>query len=238
MRAQRKIVFALIIFLLCFAGSTYATDGSATIDVVDGVLIVAGQRLELGDVEKPIKVRMENGEVILDVTTKLGTETVNLGSKQIAMTERASQYAQVVQSTTENSGATGTCPACGKSMSSGDHTKLRCGHYACKAGANHLAICKSCGRYTCNNVDHTPCPGCGVGMCAHNDLTCDYTRNPAPTPFHTKNAEGKTVYYYISPDGTYVMGYPTSSPWVWAPAKEYLDAKATPTPSPSPTPFW
>lgn len=64
------------------------------------------------------------------------------------------------------SAASGTCSICGNPLSSGNHEKLACGHYACVVGSNHPTICSYCRRYTCNSLDHNSvCAVCGKHVC-------------------------------------------------------------------------
>ena len=69
------------------------------------------------------------------------------------------------------SGGEENCPQCGKPLETGDHSKLRCGHYVCVVGKRHFRICDTCNHYLCNNVNHDKCPACGGGYCRH---TCGY----------------------------------------------------------------
>jgi len=140
---------------------------------------------------------------------------------------------------TEAPPTTGICPGCGKDRAlGGDHAKLACGHYRCIVGPNHrLTICSTCRKYTCNSVDHTRCPGCGVGACRHDDLKCDWSRNPVPTPYKKKDENGNWVYFHVDPSGQYYIGTPGGTPVPWQPAQTYIALRPSPMPTPVGTPM-
>lgn len=245
MRRFRAAGVVALFLIICVFLVAYAAD-QIVIDVVNGNFRSGQYDIPLADVETPITISMQNGDVILHITTTFGVMELNMGPGRVALTERASSYAKVSRGTAatpSGTGAflqpqgTGPCPVCGEPLSEGDHRQLACGHYACLVGANHLQRCPHCGEFLCRStdIDHTPCPRCGVGVCAHDDFACDYFRNPAPTPFVTTDPNGNTVYYYTDVDGAYVLGYATSKPWSWQPGVDF--GKRIPTPEPSVTPI-
>ncbi len=235
------MLLTIVMSLCCFA---YAAD-DIVIDVQDGHMKTGSYNIKLANTDKPISIGLEDGNVIATVLTDKGdTMRVNLGQGRVALTKSANPYVTIQQGSSSsatgsklgNTGATGTCPACGKSLASGDHTKLRCGHYVCKVGEKHFRVCPYCNDFLCLSTgDHTPCPICGDGLCNHDDTKCYYRHNPAPTPFQTTDPDGKIIYYYLSPDGVFMMGNPNKTKGkVWSPAIEWL-RKYHPTPSPIPT---
>ena len=60
------------------------------------------------------------------------------------------------------------CPTCYKSITSGDHSALDCGHKACEDG-NH-AKCEACENYLCLGGDHSALP-CGHKACEDGEHT-------------------------------------------------------------------
>lgn len=112
------------------------------------------------------------------------------------------------------------CTYCGRYTALGNHSILPCGHIGCLKPAEHVQCCSACKRYKCNGKDHAICPNCKVHWCVHVDLECEYTRNPAPTPYATVGPDGKTQSYYTDPQGQYVQGCvePVST---WSPGIEY-----------------
>ncbi len=239
MKRFRVILASALLLALVFAVAAQAAD-DIKLDVVDGNFVSGEYNIPLAkNVEKPILIGMANGDVILRITTTFGDMELNMGKGRVVLTERASGYVQVQKaSSSANANPTpvntGTCPACGLSMAQGNHTKLECGHYYCLVGPGHPRICPSCQKYTCNKVDHTPCPGCGVGACRH--VSCDWSRNPFPTPYSRKAEDGSTIYYYLDPNGEYYIGSAVGTPYPWSPAQTYALQFATPKPTPLITP--
>ncbi len=240
MRFQKLTACAvLIVLMLCGLVATAADD--IQIDVVDGHFISGDHDIPMANVSKPISLGAVNGEVVVRIQTAFGEVELNLGKGRVAVTQRASDYVTLQMPSTPQAqqpaqqSLQGDCPQCGSPLAQGDHRKLPCGHYACQEEPGHPRICTSCRKYMCNKVDHTKCPGCGVGACRHDDKKCTYRHNPVPKPFSTKNAEGKTVYYYVDPSGVYFIGA-NGTPWVWSPAKSFPIGTPPKTPTPSPTP--
>lgn len=91
--------------------------------------------------------------------------------------------------------------------------------------------CRHCGA----SLKNHSCPRCNKRYCVHDDIACGYRLNPAPTPFSTTDADGKTVTQYLAPDGSYYAGPPIGQPThkyaVWSPGYIYMETRATPTPT-------
>lgn len=215
------------------------------IDVVDNSLRTGSYNIPLASSDKPISISLEGGNVIVTAASATGGSIrLDLGQGRVALTRRANPFVRIDQAPggtggTQTAGqddGSGNCVQCGKPLSVGDHSRLRCGHYVCKTGKNHLRVCPSCNDFMCSSTeDHTACPICGVGFCAHNDFKCYYRQNPAPTPFQTTDPQGNVVYYYLSPDGVFMMGNPSGEKGkVWSPGLVWERKHATPSPSPTP----
>lgn len=243
MRWLRALVASLLALGLGVGLVAHAAD-DIIIDVVDNSLRTGSYNIPLAAVDKPISIGLENGNVIITVSSATGGSIrLDLGQGRVALTRRANPYVRIEQaggSPGQQSAAlddgSGNCKVCAKPLAIGEHSKLRCGHYVCKTGKNHLRVCPSCNKFMCTSgADHTPCPACGVGMCNHDNHKCSYVHNPAPTPFHTTDPQGNTLYFYLSPDGVFMMGDPSGKKGeIWAPG--HVWEREHPSPSPTPTP--
>jgi len=249
MRRLRALVTGFLLLLVLFGQAAVAAD-DIIIDVENGNLITGSYNIPLDKVaDRPISVGMENGSVILVVLTDAGsTIRLNLGQGRVALTTRANPYVRIEQTSSATGGMTsgqedqddgsGNCTICKTPLAVGDHSRYPCGHYVCLVGLYHKGgICPTCHEPLCNKEDHTPCPSCGKGFCGHDDFKCSYRHNPAPTPFEiTDPATGGKLYYYISPDGVFMLGNPTGKkPTIWSPAYENIRIRF---PTPTPRPPW
>lgn len=246
MKRLRAFITGLLLLLLIFGQVAVAAD-DIIIDVENGNLKTGSYNIPLAKTDRPISVGMENGNVILVVQTDAGsTIRLNLGQGRVALTTRANPYVRIEQTSNTTGGMTsgsedqddgsGNCVICGTSLAVSDHSRFPCGHYVCKVGSNHKGgICSTCHKPLCNNdLDHTPCPQCGKGFCEHDDFLCSYRHNPAPSPFVTTDPAGGTLYFYLSPDGVFMLGNPTGKkPAVWSPAVDNLKGRF-----PTPTATW
>jgi len=246
-----KWLRALVASLLALGLSACLVAGAADdiiIDVVDNSLRTGTYNIPLASTDKPISIGMENGNVIVTVASATGGSIrLDLGQGRVALTRRANPFVRIEQAASTDTGGgtqragqddgSGNCKHCKKPLSVGDHSRLRCGHYACRTGKGHLRACSSCNAYLCSSSDdHRLCPICGVGFCNHDDHKCYYRHNPAPTPFQTTDPQGNVVYFYLSPDGVFMMGNPSGEKGkVWSPALQW-ERNSVPTPSPTPAP--
>jgi hypothetical protein len=249
MRRLRALITGLLLLLFVFGQIAVAAD-DIIIDVENGNLKTGSYNIPLAkSVDRPISVGMEDGNVILVVQTDTGsTIRLNLGQGRVALTTRANSFVRIEQTSTATGNITsgladqddgsGNCKICGKTLAAGDHSRFPCGHYVCKVGANHRGgICRTCRVALCGEGDHTVCPRCSIGFCSHDDFACSYRHNPAPTPFETTDpATGEKLYFYLSPDGVFMLGNPSGEkPSEWSPAIENLFERY---PSPSPMVTW
>ena len=199
------------------------------------VVDVSGNRFILGDytflleeVPTPISVGVIDGNVQIDIQTADGPVSLSLGKGVLSLTERAAPYVTVIGDAGEQSALLldeyGQCPVCGRSLGIGNHRPLRCGHYGCLVSLDHVKVCPSCGNYMCNREDHSRCEHCGVRMCVHVRIECEYMRNPAPTPFQTMVPEEGVKYVVISEDGKRADGALEVSPKTtpWSPGDEFV----------------
>ena len=249
MRRLRALITGFMLLLILFGQAAIAAD-DIIIDVENGNLITGSYNIPLDKTaDRPISIGMEDGNVILVVLTDAGsTIRLNLGQGRVALTTRANPYVRIEQTSGTTGGATGgqegqddgsgNCIICGNPLAVGDHSRYPCGHYVCKVGPGHPGrICPTCGEPLCDGGDHTVCPRCGKGYCGHDDHACSYRHNPAPTPFETTDPiTGEKLYFYLSPDGVFMLGNPTGErPEEWSPGQEYMYGS---WPAPSPVPTW
>lgn len=246
MRSFRTLVAAFLLLMLLVGQIAVAAD-DIIIDVENGNLKTGSYNIPLAKTDRPISVGMEDGNVILVVQTDTGsTIRLNLGQGRVALTTRANSYVRIEQTSSATGDSlggqagqddgSGNCTICHKPLSTGDHSRYACGHYVCKVGAGHAGgICPTCRTPLCSGGEHTVCPQCGVGFCGHDDFKCSYRHNPAPTPFQTTDPAGGTVYFYLSPDGVFMLGNPTGKkPTIWSPSTEYMKRTGNITPTPNP----
>jgi len=108
------------------------------------------------------------------------------------------------------------CPQCQEPLSSGDHSKLTCGHYRCLAGDNHPVVCMYCNEFACNGADHSAvCTACGSHICSKDHIDKCINKKPAAkgtgTAGGSKNNEAKKPESYpgqgqtgpVGSDGTW-----------------------------------
>lgn len=243
--ARKRIAALLLAACLCAAAPSgfpaeTPAEAQTIIDVAEGHILLGDLTYMLSTAqEKPIAIGMLGGETLVVIYTPAGSLEMNLGKAPVALTERAVPYVTELRLTQDADDPDDvTCPICGRSTAVGNHSMLPCGHYGCLKPAGHLVICTACHQYACSGKDHSICASCGQHNCAHENLICEYTRNPAPSPYTTKTPEGKTVQGYISDDKSAVNGKPNGVIPTWAPAKVY-DALylSTPIPTPKPNPW-
>lgn len=210
MKVLRTALVLLVLMALCVGAVVYAADDQVVIDVIDGEAIVAAYKLKLADEELPITIDRDDTGVLVHITTTTGTVTLPLGDIKVQLSQRAVPYVKIADSANAS-------PSASPTRRPSTHT-----------------TCKSCGKtYKNTEKDTHICPRCGLPYCAHDDIKCGYRLNPAPTPFSTKNAEGKNVYGGVSEDYSMYWGTPNGkAPTVWAPGPSFL-----PTASPSPSPI-
>ena len=250
MRRLHSLAAIVLCLLILFGQTAIAADDDIIIDVENGNLVTGIYNIPLAKSDRPISVGMEDGNVVLIVQSDTGGAIrLDLGRGRVALTTRANPYVRIEQTSSATGNVlgglegqddgSGNCTICGNPLATGDHSRYRCGHYVCKVGPNHSgSICPTCGKPMClsTDVDHTVCPQCGVGFCGHDDRVCSYRHNPAPTPFQTTDPAGGTLYFYLSPDGVFMMGNPTGEkPLVWSPSSIYLKTRNTKTPDPDAT---
>jgi hypothetical protein len=208
------------------------------IDVSAGHFILGEYYFLLENVAAPISIGVIDGNVLVEIQTAEGIETLSLGEGSLSLTERAVPYVTILEAAEGSVFSLGqydACAVCGRSTGIGNHQRLKCGHYGCLVSIEHLRICSSCAGFECSSKDHSRCPHCKVRMCIHENIKCEYMRNPAPTPYTTRVPGEGMQYYSISEDRTRVDGAlevgPRTTPW--SPGEEFV---RTPPPSPSPTP--
>lgn len=227
---KRFHILLVLVLLMALAQPAFA-EGEIIINVVDGRFVGGGYDILLADVNSPIEVGVLNGEVIVRITSlDNGTMEFNLGKGQLALSDRAVSYVDLLpeeELTGSLPEGAEICTICGRSTAFGYHKTLDCGHYGCLVTLDHLQICSTCGKFTCDNKDHTPCDYCGVGWCSHVDMECEYTLNPSPTPLATKTPDGKIEYFTIEDDSADVNGAPEGTPEPWAPGETYYEEHDT-----------
>lgn len=230
----------LLLLLLFLFGQAAAAADDIMIDVENGVLKTGIYEIPLSkSVEKPISVGMEDGNVILIVQTEVGSKIrLNLGQGRAAFTSRSNAYLRLWQASDLAGGQGGNenCEICEKPLSYGNHSRLPCGHYVCVVSPNHNGgVCPTCNNLYCDGDNHAICPQCGVGFCGHDDDACPSRFDPALYPFAATGPTGEALYYYLSPDGEFMIGHPGGEPPPeWSPAFDYLSS-ASPASSPAPT---
>lgn len=209
-RSRYSWLLVLLAFLCVLLPTSTANSEEVLLSIKDGILYFQSYEIPLTDVDKPVLIQRNEGNIQLQVQTPGGTELFDLGPVVLSVVQSAAQYVTVetVASTAKPSSPKATakptadirqqdpCPLCGKSNFNGGHI----------------------------------CPLCGKPFCKHDESACLRIANPAKTPIPTKNAEGKSVTYYAAPDGSHVQGGPGANT-IWRP-DSFI------TPSPSPTPSW
>lgn len=208
----RTALLVALVALLCLSTVAYAEP--LVIDYAKGELTIGENVLVLApDVEAPVAFEVaEDGAVTMVIQATIGEMRVQLETAEIALTEAAKEYFEAlefefpeeltvtdakVEPEAEPAPAPAVsearCDACGGVLSSGNHSKLDCGHYACKVSASHPTTCEYCGKYKCNGLDHaTVCTICGKHVCtsAH--------RNDCRQSTVTKLEDGTIV---VNPQG-------------------------------------
>lgn len=232
------LFLALILVMGAYVPFAAQAQGELIINVVEGRLKCGEYDLPLADTPSPVALGFAGGNTLLRVTTPDGVVDINLGGRQVAFTQRAATYVTEMHLDHADYADTGeVCPTCGRSTTLGNHTKMSCGHYGCLKPADHLQVCSACKGYLCNSADHSVCSSCKVRKCVHVDLECEYTRNPAPTPYVTVGPDGSIQYNYTDPSGAYAEGKPGPTALPWIPAIiDYAIKYATPSPNPNPFP--
>lgn len=202
------------------------------IDVVDGRFVCEAYDMPLSDIDRPIAVGMLDDMVEVRVATSEGEVALTLGQGTFALTERAMPYVRAMEEAFPvEAEEAEVCEVCGQSTAIGRHFLLECGHFGCLVTADHPQVCTACGKYMCSTESHLPCEHCGVAMCVHVKLECEYYRNPAPTPYATK--EGTTTSYRNLQAGYVEGSADNKKPSDWTPAEDYYKAHATPSPAPT-----
>ncbi len=232
LRSVAALSLALALTALLAVPPVLAADREYVLDVVEGRLISGEHNIPLAEVETPIEVGVVGGEVIVRVQTPDGLLEENWGEGWPSLTERAVKYVDLLQSParpTLDLADNDMCPVCGRSTAIGYHKQLPCGHWGCLHSVDHFRVCPHCEEYVCNGKVHTRCETCKVAWCVHVDLECEFTRNPAPTPYVTKEPLGDKVYYVVDPAGSSAVGMPggKQAP-TWAPGMSFV---VTPKPS-------
>lgn len=191
------------------------------VDVREGRFISGPhERLLSQEAERPITLSVRADVIYAQISTDAGMEALELGRGHLAVTQEAVPFVSVEDASTHE--ITGweegpVCEVCKRPTAIGKHYLLDCGHYGCLMTADHPERCTECGAYRCNGQSHALCAHCDVAFCMHVDLECEYTRNPAPTPFSTmvpeegedeEDAKEKEVYYMEDPSGHYRAGDP------------------------------
>lgn len=238
-----------LLLLLClpalYAGGLATEEATETedlqdivIDVQDGRMITGAFLFTLADMPEPIVLEVVDGEVRATIQTDAGEAVLSLGSGRLAVTQAAAPYVSVRDAASEETvrwTESERCDICDQPLLIGKHYLLECGHYGCLMTADHPILCSDCGKFRCNGVSHVACEHCGVALCIHVDLECEYMRNPAPTPYSTKTPDSATVYYHQDASGTTLSGDPstagsTKAPTAWTPGDDYVNALVTPEP--------
>lgn len=194
------------------------------VDVQEGRFIANGYEYDLASEEmQPILLSTQDGEILAQVDTREGIVTLHLGNGNLAVTQAASSYVSVEDEATKEItewSQSPLCEICGRSTAIGKHYVVECGHYGCLMAADHPTRCGECGHYRCNHQSHMPCEHCGVALCMHVDLECEYMRNPAPTPFSTMvpriddetgEETDEQSFYIKDPEGRYVIDEPVTT---------------------------
>ncbi len=191
LRSRVSLALVAVLFAsLCLSAAAVAEP--LNIDYVDGVLSIGENKLVLDLTKTPvIRLVVEGEELALYAQTTSGEMRVTLPNLEeylisdtawillkeaVEEAEKAAEEAPVVYVTPAPVSAAAVsaplCEACGESTATGDHTKLKCGHYFCLVGESHPTICSYCKRYTCNSLNHyAVCDICGNHVCtkAHRE---------------------------------------------------------------------
>lgn len=203
------------------------------IDVVDQHFRCNGYDIPLADMDIPIAVGIIDGNVTIKINTPTGIQKLSLGQGSLSLTENAVSFVSILEQAVPSAlqlDAYDICSVCGRSLGIGYHQELECGHYGCIVLIDHVKFCSACDQYMCNGKDHTSCPHCKVRMCVHENIKCEYMRNPAPTPYSTKVPGGAVQSYQFSDDYSSIDGTINGRPREWTPGIDYERRNATPPP--------
>lgn len=238
MNKLKKKAFPFFLLVAVCAQSVCAepakTEIEYVIDVVDHHFLCNGYDFLLADAENPIAVGIVDGIVTVEINTPDGLQALSLGEGILSLTENAVPFVKVLEQVDPSElrlEAYEKCQICGRSVGIGYHQKQECGHYGCLVAVDHVSICSACDDYVCNGNDHNRCEHCKVHMCVHENIKCEYMRNPAPTPYSTKVPGGAVQYYQITEDYSGAEGAVGGVPKQWTPGIEFEKRNATPVPA-------
>lgn len=215
---MKRVFAGLSVLLIALFACLPVGNGQEEVylSVQDGVLSVQGQQIRLNpSIAKPILVTMDpQSNVVLVIQTPSGETTMQLGNVILTMSPETVGYVRIAEAASQS-----TAASSGKGGSGGSSKPKQ-----------YQDTCPYCGRSN-YNMAHV-CPICGAYFCKHDEIACYYIANPRPSPWSSKGPDGKVLYSYIAPDGSYVAGNPDGSKEeLWRPEL------FMPTPSPSPTPW-
>jgi len=190
---KRSIGLALFLVLALFAAPVASATAPAAVeavalDVDARTLTVGGRVYMLVDGEqRPLRFEKDGEMIIAFAQTTDGEAEIPVGEGEeallIVVKAIFAGLADLELTTREKAEALAygqeqvsvpvpLCPQCQKPLSSGDHSKLPCGHYRCCVEGDHPVVCGYCKKYICNGQDHkTVCKTCGNHVCtkAHRD---------------------------------------------------------------------